>query len=188
MNPDLRLTDAVFWASALVVTLVDVAFVALLGWRIKRETFQRLRWALIAAGTAFWCGMGVILVVYFWEGYYQFFWPGWMRSGGFLLITLPTGVLVSYGFYWLALRLPGNPAVTFCLLGGVESIFEHLWGIYGFGILKIPLMQGVGPLPVLAFAVPEYIFYWGIILALAVTLSRPARSLFRLMKTKQDHL
>lgn len=69
--------------------------------------------------------------------------------------------------------------VAFCLLGGFESILEHIWGIYGFGILKILLLQGGSPLLVLAFAFPEYIFYWGIVVAVSSLLQWGWRSLTR---------
>ena len=70
--------------------------------------------------------------------------------------------------WWLAARLPGNPAVNFCLLGGVLSVPEHLWGIYRLGMLdKVPFLLEASSASVLAFAVPEYILYWGSILSIA---------------------
>jgi hypothetical protein len=63
--------------------------------------------------------------------------------------------------------------VNFCLLGGVESVLEHLVGIYGLGILdKVPLLRGVSSASALVFAFFEYIFYWGVVLGIAVLLGR----------------
>ena len=47
-----------------------------------------------------------------------------------------THSLIGAFLYRLALRLPGNPIVNFVLLGGLESIPEHLRGLYMFRILE----------------------------------------------------
>ena len=109
----------------------------------------------------------------FWDIYYRYFLP----NTSILLVTPLVGALLALVFHWLALRLPGNPIVSFCLLGGLESLLEHLWGIYGLGILRAPLMQAVAPLSILAFAVPEYIFYWCVVLSIAVLLQSVYRRL-----------
>lgn len=75
--------------------------------------------------------------------------------------------------WWAARRLPGNPVVAFCLFGGLEALAEHLVAIYGLDILeRVPLLQGSDPLAVLAFSVPEYVAYWGVVLGLAALLAR----------------
>ena len=102
----------------------------------------------------------------FWDIYYRYFFPGWMR-------WFPPFMAMLYGaiglaLWWLALRLPGNPVLNFCLLGGLEAIPEHLWGIYGLRILeRVPMLQGLSPTSVLVFAIPEYVLYWGVILGVA---------------------
>lgn len=76
--------------------------------------------------------------------------------------------LFAFMFHWLAFRAPGKPIIIFCLLGGVESLLEHVWGIVGFKILDIPLLQGTSPASILTFSIPEYVFYWCIVISLAV--------------------
>jgi hypothetical protein len=44
-----------------------------------------------------------------------------------------------------------------------------LWGIYRLGMLdKVPFLQEASSASVLAFALPEYILYWGTILSIAM--------------------
>jgi hypothetical protein len=169
---DIHLTSATFWQSALVAAVISVAILALLAWQVKRQQFRRLRWALAAAGALCWGGAGIILYQLFWDSYFQYFASGWLRSGGVLAIMLPVGAGMALLFHWIALRLPGSPVISFCLLGGLESILEHLWGFYRLKILDVPMLQGVSPASVLAFAIPEYIIYWGVVITLAAGLQK----------------
>jgi len=75
--------------------------------------------------------------------------------------------------WFLAWRLPGNPIVSFCLLGSLEGLASHGWAVYNLGIIdKIPIMHGVSPASVLVFAMSEKILYWSIILGVAELLRR----------------
>jgi hypothetical protein len=84
------------------------------------------------------------------------------------------------------MRLPFNPVVAFCLLGGLQSIPEHAIAIYRFHILEVPLMQGSPPAGIFVFAYFEYVFFWGLALGLAGILNqiipsthpRPAAQIF----------
>jgi hypothetical protein len=157
-----------FWMSALIVALVDVAFVALLIWRIKPSRFRELKWPLAGTAAIFWSIFGVGLVWIFWDSYYQYFFPAWFHSGGILLY-----VPVVYGVFalishWLAFRIPGNPIINFCVLVGLESLIEHLGGIYGLKILEVPILREASPVSILAFSFPEYIFYWCIVIGIAM--------------------
>jgi hypothetical protein len=72
---------------------------------------------------------------------------------------------LALGMGWLSLKLPGNPAITWCILGGVEGLLSHIVAIYGLGaVSKPPIMQGTDPFKVLIFAVFEKAFYWSLIL------------------------
>jgi hypothetical protein len=63
------------------------------------------------------------------------------------------------------MRVSGNPATTWCILGGVEGLLSHLYAIYGLGAAsKPPIMQGTDPFAVLIFAIFEKAFYWSMIL------------------------
>jgi hypothetical protein len=155
------------WMDTVVIALVDVAFIAFLTWRIKPSRFRELKWTLAVTAAVFWSAFGIVLVSVFWNTYYRYFFPGWLRSGGILLFVPALYGSFALAFHWLALRAPGNPILNFCLLGGLESLIEHLWGIYGLKILEIPLIQQASPASILAFAFPEYIFYWCIVIGIA---------------------
>ncbi len=156
-----------FWASAAVTGALDIVLVALLTWRIDNSRFRSLRWTLALTAAIFWAVFGIVLVQVFWDWYYRYIYPGWLRGAALLLfIPLFFGGLALL-FHWLALRLPGNPILTFCLLGGTESVLEHLWGIYVLRIFDVPMLQAASPVSVLAFAFPEYVFYWCIVIGIA---------------------
>jgi len=164
----LKVLSEQLWVDALIMVLIDTALIVFLTWRIKRHRFRELRWILVGTASIFWSVFGLLLVSIFWDTYYQYFYPGWLRSGGILLFMPILYGGLAFVFHWLSLRLPGNPILSFCLLGGLHSVLEHLWGIYGLKILEIPMLQGVDPTPILAFAFPEYIFYWSIVISFAV--------------------
>jgi hypothetical protein len=72
---------------------------------------------------------------------------------------------LALGMGWLSLKLPGNPAITWCILGGVGGLLSHIYTINGLGaVSKPPIMQGTDPFDVLTFAVFEMAFYWCMIL------------------------
>lgn len=170
--PDVKITSEMFWWCALVTALMGVGLVLILARRIQRDRFRQLHWAIVLAAAVFWVSFGLLLFALAWESYYAKFLPGpagrsLARSLLELLIYPPLGLFL----WWLALRLPGNPTVNFCLLGGLQSVPEHLWGIYRLGMLEqVPFLQEASPASVLAFAMPEYVLYWGSVLSLALLL------------------
>jgi hypothetical protein len=123
MPETLTVSSEQFILTAIVLVLVDAAFVLLLAWRVRPSRFCELRWALVGTAVVFWSVFGVIPVREFWESTYRSFHPSWLRSGGILLFV-PLGYgLLALIYHTVALRLPGNPLVVFCLLGGIESLF-----------------------------------------------------------------
>lgn len=157
-----------FWISGIVAAFLDVVLVLLLTWRIKPSRFRDLKWTLVVVSAAFWSIFGILLVSAFWDSYYRYFFPGWFRSGGILLFVPVLYAAFALAFHWVAFRLPGNPIVIFCLLSGLESLLEHLLGIYGLKILEVPILQAASPASILTFSFPEYIFYWCIVIAIAL--------------------
>jgi hypothetical protein len=157
--------------SILFAILLAVVVLALAGWRVQAERFRALPWLDVGIASAlFWGLLATGLRWYFWETYYSYFTPAWSR-------WLAPLAAVFYFFVglllrWIALHLPGNPAITFLLLGGLESIPEHALGIYRFHILEIPLLAGSTALSIFLFAFFEYIVYWSIVLGLALLLGR----------------
>ncbi|MGB8644729.1 MAG: hypothetical protein WCF84_05795 [Anaerolineae bacterium] len=173
-SSDLNLTSEILWQSALFTALIDLALVLFLLWRIKPRTFHELKWAIVAVSSISWGVLAVALLYGFWDSYYRYFYPDsarWLSA----IIVVVFGVN-GFVLWWLALRLPGNPTATFCLLGGVEGLLEHAWGIYGLGILvKVPMLQNAGALSIFVFSFFEYVFYWGIVLGIAALVSRAWR-------------
>lgn len=170
--PDIKIASEIFWLCALATAIIDVGLVLFLARRIQMDRFRQLHWAVVLAAAVFWVSYGLLLFALAWESYYAKFLPdpadrSLARSIAELLIYPPIGLFL----WWLALRLPGNPTVNFCLLGGLQSVPEHLWGIYGLGMLdRVPFLQEANPVSVLAFALPEYVLYWGSVLSLALLL------------------
>ncbi len=173
MPEDFKATSELYWASAAVAALIDVGFVSLLTWRIRPTRFRQLKWCLLGAGVIFWCLLWAdMLWICCWEWCYAYVFPGWAR---WLVPPVYGSIFGAIGLalWWLALRLPGNPVLSFCLLGGLVSVPGHLWAIYGRRMLeKVPLLQDVSPSSALVFGVPEFIFYWGIIMVVALLLRR----------------
>jgi hypothetical protein len=159
------------WVETLVAALVAVGCVLFLARRVKPERFRRLERKMVAGASGlFWGILAAVLFFTCWQVYYSAFYADWVRWS-VPLVALFYGA-VGLGMWWLAARLPGNPVVTFCVLGGLESVPEHLWGIYRLKILEIPLLHGLKPVPVLVFAVFEYVIYWSVVVVLMVLLQR----------------
>jgi hypothetical protein len=169
---DTTIAGGGFWQAALIWGAVAAILVWVLARTVRRAPLEQVRWALPVAAALFWGIFATVLVYGMWATYYEHFYSSRLR----LIIPIYAPLLyaaVGTFLWWAARRLPGKPAVTFCLLGGVESLVEHGIAIYGLGILdRVPLLQGSDPLAVLAFAFPEYVVYWGLVLALAALLAR----------------
>jgi hypothetical protein len=152
------------WTCTGIIFLLDVALI-LISWSlVRREHFQQIRWLLAIAAGVFFLGVWTSVLIWGWDWFYSYIFPGW---GRYLLppIFWIGYTFLAWGMTWLSLKLPGNPAVTWCILGGVEGLLSHLYAIYGLGAAtKPPIMQGSDPLSVLIFAVFEKVFYWSVIL------------------------
>ena len=168
--PDIKITSEMLWLSAFITALIDVGLILFLARRIQRPRFRQLHWPVALAAGVFWVSYGLMLFALTWESFYAKFLPDPAnRSLARSMLELLPYPIIGLVLWWLAVRLPGNPAVSFCLLGGVQSVPEHLWGIYRLGMLdKVSFLQQASAASVLAFAVPEYILYWGSILSIAM--------------------
>jgi hypothetical protein len=151
---------------------LSLILVGLLVWRLKPAHFRLLSWQAVGIGSAlFWGVFAGVMIWYAWDFYYRFYAPSWDRIAG------PLGAIVLYFLLgllqrWAALRLPGNPIVSFCLLGGLESVPEHAIAIYRFHILQIPFLQDTTAAAIFIFAYFEYVVYWSLVLCLAIAVDR----------------
>ncbi len=169
MSADIKATSDLYWMSAIITALIDSVFVTLLAWRIRRLRFRQLPVMLIIVSAIFWSLLLTTAAWAFWDSCYGYIFPNWVRwlvpIYGFFL----GGVALL--FWWLALRLPGNSIVNFCILGGLHSLPGHLWGVYGRGLLqKCPILHDVSPASALVFGIFEFVFYWSVVITIAAML------------------
>ena len=164
MPPDAHVTTPLIWTCTGIVMVLDVMLILLARRFINRDQFSRLRWLLAMVGGVFFFLVWISVLWWGWDWFYSYIFPEWARY----LLPLIFGIgytLLALGMGWLSLRLPGKPAVTWCILGGVEGLLSHIVAIYGLGAAsKPPIMQGTDPFAVLIFAVFEKAFYWSLIL------------------------
>jgi hypothetical protein len=157
------------WSSALIALVLAAIYVRFLAKRVQQVHFQGLHWSVIIASALFWFAYGAFLFLMTWESFYTKFLPDPAnRSLYRSMLELLPYPFIGLLLWWLASRSPWNPVVTFCLLGGLVSLPEHLWGIYRLGILEqVPFLHKASEVSVLSFAVPEYILYWATVLGIA---------------------
>jgi hypothetical protein len=172
LPPDIRITSEVLWRGALIFALIDAGFVPLLAWRIKPARFRQLKWILVGTMAVFFSAIwGALASYYFWEPVYHYIFPEWARW----LLPPVYGLLfaaVGLLFWWLALRLPGNAVVNFCLLGGLWGMISHVVAVHGGIVDKPPMLQGASPVAAIVIAIFEFIFYWCISVSAAWLLRR----------------
>jgi hypothetical protein len=166
--------------NTLIFFVLALILVGLLAWRFKPDQFRQLSWQAVGIGSAlFWSVFAGVMIWYAWDSYYSFFKPSWSR------IVVPLGAIVFYFLLgllmrWVALRLPGNPILWFCLLGGLESVPEHAIAIYRFHILQIPMLQDTTAASIFIIAFFEYMLYWSLALCVAIVVDR----LLQMLKKK----
>ncbi len=154
--------------------VLAIILVGLLVWRVKPAQFRMLSWQAFGGGSAvFWGVFAGVMMLLAWDSYYRYYAPAWDRIAGPLAAIL-LYFLLGLMLRWAALKLPGNPIVTFCLLGGLESVPEHALAIYRFHILQIPMLQDATAASIFIFAFFEYVVYWSIALCVAITINRIA--------------
>ena len=130
------------WLTIVIWALLSIGLIALLFWRIRPDHFKAVRWqSFVLASGLFWGIFSIVLHQVYWDSYYRNFslpYGKWLSPLAGLFYAL-----LVLGLRWLALRIPGNAVINFCLLGAVESIPEHAIGIYRFHILEIPILSGI---------------------------------------------
>jgi hypothetical protein len=163
---DIKVTTEILWQGALIFALVDVAFISVLVRRIKAASLRRRKWAIVGTTGVFWCIIWILMTTFLWAPVYSYVFPEWARW----VIPPVYGVvfaMVGWLFWWLAFRLPGNPVINLCLLGGLWGMITHIWAIYRGILDKPPMLQGASPIATAVMPIFEFIFYWCIILSVA---------------------
>ncbi len=168
------LTSSLFFRSAVSVGLLGLLLLFPLGLAWPADAFRKSRRAVVMGASLFWLGFTFVFVQAFWAGYYQFFYPGWMKWG-ILAVAFIVFPALAFVFHWLACRLPAHPLIWFCLLAGLEAVVEHVVAWYATDLpAKVPYLTSLPLFPVLVFAFFEYQVYWAVALWLAWALTRLA--------------
>ena len=166
ISNDIKVTTDILWKGALFFALIDIVFVSILAKFIKPDDFLRMKWKLAIIMALFFCILfGSIVSIVFWDSVYCYVFPVWARW----IIPVSYGLLFSIiglFFWWIAFRLPANPVMNFCILGGVWGITTHILAIQRGILEKPPMLQGASPAAALTIAAFEFIFYWCICLGL----------------------
>ncbi len=163
---DLKVTDDVLYRGALLFILIDLVIVTLLVKRIKPDELLKMKWTLVVVMFIFFFVLfGAIISIIFWDSVYSYVFPIWARW----VIPPLYGLLFSLvGLltWWVSFRLPANPVLYFCIMGGLWGIVSHILAIHRGILEKPPMLQGSSPLAALTIAAFEFVFYWCICLIL----------------------
>jgi hypothetical protein len=136
-----------------------------------RELFSESYLAIIVASSLFWGLLSIAAFRIFWDIYYRYIYPAWLRHLAPLNIVLYG--LIALGMWFLVQHLRISNVLVFVLLGGIEGLLEHVFGIYRLEVLnKVPWLKGLATLPVLLFSFVEYIVYWSLVCWIALGLQR----------------
>lgn len=159
------------WFSILIAILLAISMVSMLTWWVGSSRFREIRWWKFAlAAGLFWGTLAFVLHLIYWDSYYRYFAPAYVNWLTPLAALFYIGV--GLGLRWLALHLPGNAVINFCLLGALESVPEHLLAIYRMHILDIPMFKDVDASLIFIFAFFEYAIYWGVVALLAFFINK----------------
>jgi hypothetical protein len=166
MPPDIKITTGLLYKGALVFALMDAVYIPLLLWRIKEETFLRMKWSIVIAAALVWFGIWSWAIGNFWETVYSYVFPAWAQTW-VPWIALVVAGLVALVLWSLTIHIKRNVILTFCLMAGIIGSLTHIWAVYRGIVTKPPMLQGASPLGAITIAFFEYIFYWCVILTLA---------------------
>jgi hypothetical protein len=169
MNLDRQspITEAELYGSILAFIVFAIVLSVPLILLSPQDLFSGSKLGLVGAASLFWGCLSILAFKYFWDIYYKYIYPGWLRRlGSFNFILYG---LIAWGI-WLILRVSTfNSLLLFLFLGGMEGVVEHIIGIYGLDVLtKVPWLHGLKTFPILLFSFVEYIVYWSLVLWLTL--------------------
>ncbi len=166
MPAELKITTELLYQGVLIFALMDTIYVPLLVWRVKDETFRKLKWSLVIAAALIWWGIWSWAIGNFWETVYSYLFPAWARAWTPWIAFVAAGA-AALGLWKLAVRVEGKSVLAYVLCGGALGSLTHIWAVIRGVVSKPPMLQGASPLAAVIFAFFEYIFYWCAILTLA---------------------
>lgn len=164
---DIKITTELLYQGALIFALTDAVFLGLLVWRVPADAFRRLKWTLPLAAALVWFGIWSWAIGNFWETVYSYVFPAWGQIWIPRIAFILAGT-VALGMWILAARSKWNPVLVYCLLGGALGSLTHIWAVFRGVVARPPMLQGASPLAAVVIAFFEYIFYWCVIMALAL--------------------
>lgn len=169
---NVHVTTEVLWRGTLIFAPADLIFVLALAHFVTAERFREIRRLLPATSAVFWFLIWlVVAATVFWEPVYSYVFPAWARwllpPAQALLFAALAALSV-----WAALRLPGRPVVTFCLLGGLWGSVSHVWAVYRGIMSKPPMLQGASPVAAVIFAFFEFTLYFCVIVVITLAVRR----------------
>jgi len=170
MFSDIKITTETLYRGALFFALIDAVYVPLLVWRVKEETFRKLKWLLVIAAALVWFGIWSWAIGNFWNEVYFYLFPPWAHTWIPRIAFVGAGI-VALGLWTISLRIKGKTVLTYCLIGGTLGSLTHIWAVYRGVVTKPPMLQGASPLGAVIIAFFEYIFYWCVILTLATIMN-----------------
>lgn len=166
------LTPELMYRAAVVVALVDIAFVALLARRIGTDGLRRAHWPIAAVAGVFWFGVWMTVHTLYWEPVYSHVFPAWSRWVIPPVYGLGFGAL-ALGWRFLALRAGRFAVPVFVALWGATGALTHTYAICGRGLLeKSPMLEHLTPMSAIVFATFEFGFYGCVILTVSSLLRR----------------
>lgn len=165
----LQVTSQDIWLTTLLFAALDAVILVPLFILFKVSIFPVAWWPVVGGSALFWGVVSVVAAASFWDLYYRYIYPPWLRP--LMPLDIVLYAIIGLVIWYLALRLAIPPPLAFALLGGAQGVTEHLFGIYVLRILdKVPWLRGVPPLPVVVFSFFEYVLYWTLVLWLALGL------------------
>jgi hypothetical protein len=168
---DLKLSTQDLWTATALFGFLGLVSLAGLALATKNTTAERVSPAIPLASALFWGALGAAFMLGYWDLYYAYFYPDWVRW--LTPLNLALYALIGLGLWHLGNRMPGAPWLWFAALGSLEGVGEHLLGIYTLRILdKVPWLVGLSAGPVLVFSFFEYLLYWTLVAWLALGLSK----------------
>lgn len=154
-HQDLQFSTLLFFVLGLAA-LLPLVFV------FDDAAFRQTSIQIGLASALFWFILAGFAIIFFWDIYYSYIFPAWFRGFMTLNIFLYTGI--GLAMWWVAIQFPGPSILIFVILGGIEGVIEHIYGISFLRILeKVPWLKGLNPTQVLIFSFFEYVFYWSLV-------------------------